>query len=434
LLEKLKTKADRAYKFAASPTGISILKCSLAYVLGSLATFIGPISGLLGKNDGKHMVATVTVYFHPARSAGSMAEAIMVAFTAVLYATILSFTSMAISILFAKQHLIVLGHAIVLSIFCGGGLGLVGWTKQRLGNPLVNVACSLASLVFITVLTKEGAIQAATFSYNKIWQVVKMVIMGTVSSTAVSLLIRPTFARKEFRDTFIKATDAMSEQLGIITQSFLTGSEQDLKDEAYIKASNQSQAVFKTLVKNLGEAKYEHYILGTEEEYKIEARLVKCLELMNHNIGGLRSAAETQFTLLAQAEQLQYGAGTSSQSNPTAAVFARSPSPIISPTLSHLERRTSILASIDEVPEASADGSDNESTGMSGAAWRLPQEMGSNLTAPDMFSIFIAHLGPPMVGRYHASSFMTDGYRNLSPTRYVKFSTSSLMGQGPSML
>jgi hypothetical protein len=115
-------------------------------------------------------------------------------------------------------------------------------------------------------------------------------------------------------------------------------------------------------------------------------------------------------------------------------VFARSPSPIISPTLSHLERRTSILASIDEVPEASADGSDNESTGMSGAAWRLPQEMGSNLTAPDMFSIFIAHLGPPMVGRYHASSFMTDGYRNLSPTRYVKFSTSSLMGQGPSML
>jgi hypothetical protein len=292
LLEKLKTKADRAYKFAASPTGISILKCSLAYVLGSLATFIGPISGLLGKNDGKHMVATVTVYFHPARSAGSMAEAIMVAFTAVLYATILSFTSMAISILFAKQHLIVLGHAIVLSIFCGGGLGLVGWTKQRLGNPLVNVACSLASLVFITVLTKEGAIQAATFSYNKIWQVVKMVIMGTVSSTAVSLLIRPTFARKEFRDTFIKATDAMSEQLGIITQSFLTGSEQDLKDEAYIKASNQSQAVFKTLVKNLGEAKYEHYILGTEEEYKIEARLVKCLELMNHNIGGLRSMGQ----------------------------------------------------------------------------------------------------------------------------------------------
>jgi gas vesicle protein len=367
-----------------------------------LATFIGPISGLLGKNDGKHMVATVTVYFHPARSAGSMAEAIIVAYTAVIYAAFLSFTSMAVSILFANQHLLVLGHVVVLIIFCGGGLGLVGWTKQRLGNPLVNVACSLASLVFITVLTKEGAVQAATFSYNKVWQVLKMVIMGTVASTAVSLLIRPTWARKEFRDTFIKATDAMSEMLGIITQSFLSGSAQDLKDDAYIKASNQSRAVFKTLVKNLSEAKYEHYILGTEEEHKIETRLVKCLELLNQNIGGLRSAAETQFTLLSQPEHIQDGIGMPSLSRPTTALFGdRSPSPILSPALSHIERRTSILASIDEVPESSANVSDNESLRMSGGPWRLPQEMESNLTAPDMFSIFIAHLGPPMVSQTH---------------------------------
>lgn len=405
LVEKLKTRANQAYTFAASPTGLSILKCSLAYVLGSTATFIGPIAGLLGKNDGKHMVATVTVYFHPARSAGSMAEAILVAYTAVVYAALLSFTSMAVSILFAKQDLLVVGHVIVLVLFCGGGLGLVGWTKQRLGNPLVNVACSLASLVFITVLTKEGAIQAATFSYNKIWQVIKMVLMGTVASTAISLLIRPTWARKEFRDTFIKATDAMSEMLGIITQSFLSGSEHDLKDEAYIKAANQSRAVFKTLVKNLSEAKYEHYILGTEAEYKIEARLVKCLELLNQNIGGLRSAAETQFTLLSQpallsqAEQTHCGVGIPSPSKALTNLFGGdgSPSPILSPALSHMERRTSILASIDEVPESSADVSDSESARMNGGSWRLPQEMESHLTATDMFSIFIGHLGPPMV-------------------------------------
>lgn len=402
--EKLKARFDQAYTFAVSPTGLSILKCSLAYILGSLATFIGPISGLLGRNDGKHMVATVTVYFHPARSAGSMAEAILVAYTAVIYAALLSFTSMAVSILFAKHHLLVLGHVFVLVIFCGGGLGLVGWTKQRLGNPLVNVACSLASLVFITVLTKEGAVQAATFSYNKVWQVLKMVLMGTVASTAVSLLIRPTWARKEFRDSFIKSTDAMSEMLGIITQSFLSGSELDLKDDAYIKASNQSRAVFKTLVKNLSEAKYEHYILGTAEEHKIETRLVKCLELLNQNIGGLRSAVETQFTLLSQPDQIHNGLGMPSPSKPLANLFGdRSPSPVLSPALSHMERRTSILASIDEVPETSGDVPDNESVRMSGGSWRLPHEMESHLTATDMFSIFIAHLGPPMVGQARLS-------------------------------
>ena len=56
--EQCKDKMQAAYRLATSPTGVSILKCSLAYILGSLATFVPPISGLLGRNDGKHMVAT----------------------------------------------------------------------------------------------------------------------------------------------------------------------------------------------------------------------------------------------------------------------------------------------------------------------------------------------------------------------------------------
>ncbi|KAF2711790.1 hypothetical protein K504DRAFT_465528 [Pleomassaria siparia CBS 279.74] len=393
--ERCKAQAKNAYAFATSTTGINILKCSLAYILGSLATFVPQISGLLGRNDGKHMVATITVYFHPARSAGSMIEAILVAFAAFMYAAFISFTSMGVSVLFGNHHILVVGHIIVLIVFCGAGLGLVGWTKQKLGNPLVNVGCSLASLALITVLTKEGAVQSATFSYVKVWQVLKMIIMGCTSSSAVALLIRPTSARNEFRDTFIKATDAMGEMLTIITRSFLSGVEQDLKDPAFLKASNDSRSTFKTLVKNLGEAKYEHYMLGTEKEYHIEHKLVKCLEQLTQNIGGLRSAAETQFSLLNQAEQ--------DQSNGTAmdilGLITNSPSvvssPVLSPSLSHTERRTSILASIDELPEESAEASDEESGGHS-ASWKLPHGMQSSLTAADMFSVFIAHLGPPM--------------------------------------
>ncbi|KAF2747172.1 hypothetical protein M011DRAFT_468061 [Sporormia fimetaria CBS 119925] len=394
-LDKVKGHLGDAYAFALSPTGISILKCSLAYVLGSLATFVPPIAGLLGKNDGKHMVATVTVYFHPARSAGSMAEAIVLAFGAILYAAVLSFTSMAVSSYFGHQHLLAVGHAIVLIVFCGGGLGLVGWTKQKLGNPLVNVACSLASLVFITVLTKEGAVQAATFSYNKLWQVLRMVIMGTCFSSVVSLLIKPVRARTEFRETAIKSTDAMSEMLSIITRSFLSGAEQDLKETKFVKAANQSKASFKTLVKNLGEAKWEHYILGTEAEYRVQAKLVKCLEQLIQDMGGLRSAAETQFALLAQSQQTPtpQGAPMSALRKANPALFTdNTPSPLHSPILSATERRSSILASIDEVPE-SADGSDADSVR---GSWRLPQEIEANLQAHDMFSIFIAHLGPPM--------------------------------------
>ncbi|KAF2134896.1 hypothetical protein P153DRAFT_362618 [Dothidotthia symphoricarpi CBS 119687] len=407
LQETCKYRIRQTYAYATSPTGIGILKCSLAYILGSLATFVPQIAGLLGKNDGKHIVATITVYFHPARSAGSMLEAVLLAFAAFLYAAFISFSSMAVSAYFGNHHHLVLGHVIVLIVFCGGGLGLVGWTKQKLGNPLVNVACSLTSLALITVLTKEGAVQAAKFSYVKVWQVLKMIIMGCTASAAVSLLVRPTSARTEFRDTFIQATDAMAEILNGITRSFLSGEQQDLENDSFVKASNQSKSTYKTLVKNLGEAKFEYYVLGTEDEYRINARLVKCLETLIQSIGGLRSAAETQFTLLAQSST---SSGPLSDSIPangtvTSSIFSehtmsQSPPQMYSPSLSHTERRTSILASIDELPEspmeAFADGSDDESSQTNDIAGIPSFIHSNNLTPADIFSIFIAQLGPPM--------------------------------------
>lgn len=347
-----------------------------------------------------------------------MIEAILLAFAAFLYAAFISFTSMAVSVFFGRQHLLVVGHVIVLIAFCGGGLGLVGWTKQKLGNPLVNVACSLTSLALITVLTKEGAVQAAKFSYIKVWQVLKMIMMGTVASSAVALLIQPSSARNEFRDTFIKATDAMGEMLTHITHSFLSGSEADLKTPGFLEASNQSKSMYKTLVKNLGEAKYEHYTLGTEEEYKIASRLVKCLEELMQSIGGLRSAAETQFTLLAQtiassdgAKVVTAGPSTASSETP---VTENGPSPVTSPSLSHTDRRSSILASIDEMPESSTDVSDDESGLPNGSSIQLPQGVANNLTPADMFTVFIAHLGPPMVltAMPLFKFTMSDRYRN----------------------
>jgi hypothetical protein len=404
-------RLGQVYAFWTSEVGIGILKCSLAYILGSLATFVPAIAGLLGRNDGKHIVATITVYFHPARSAGSMLEAVLVAFAAFTYATFISFSSMAVSAYFGGHHHLILGHIIVLIVFVGGGLGLVGWTKHKLGNPLVNIGCSLTSLALITILTKEGAVQAAVFSYVKVWQVLKMIIMGCTASAAVSLLIRPISARNEFRNTFIKSTDAMADILNSITQGFLSGTQQDLKSETFVKATNQINSSFKILVKNLGEAKFEHYALGTEQEYEISERLVKCHEKLMQSIGGLRSAAETQFALLAQWEEpatpseTAPGNGTVSSSFFSDLNGPQSPPHLTSPSLSHVERRNSILASIDELPEgspeasafASTDASDNESSQGNGSSPKKSIPMTTSLTPADMFSVFIAHLGPPMV-------------------------------------
>jgi hypothetical protein len=140
---------NKIYAVVTSSAGRGVLKCSVAYLLASLATFVPIISGLLGRSDGKHVVATVVTYFHPSRSAGSMIEACLLALVAFMYAAFISFTSMAVSVFFGRHDLLAVGHAVVLVVFCGGGLGFVGWLKQRLGNPLVNVVCYILSVTIL---------------------------------------------------------------------------------------------------------------------------------------------------------------------------------------------------------------------------------------------------------------------------------------------
>lgn len=330
------------------------------------------------------MVATITVYFHPARSAGSMAEATGLALIAFAYAAFVSFASMAISVFFGTHNLLPFGHGIVLILFIGGGLGFVAWLKQKLGNPLVNVACSLASLAIITVLTKEGAVQAAAFSYNKVFQVLKMVIMGIIITVLISMLVKPKSARKELREDLVKVTDLLEEYLTLITSAFLTGSDDEIKAQMGTLSSRYRTA-FNYLVKNLREAKFEYYVLGTEEEYKIHARLVKCVERLAQNLIGLRSAATTQFDLIAK----------SGQANVTLLSRRNSiTSSLASPATIRASEPFESLEAITEEPENEADHNSAE------ASTDLPPQSSISATATDpneIFVMFIGQLGPSMV-------------------------------------
>ena len=390
LLDATKDTLKQAWIFTNSKTGRGVFKCSIAYLIGSMATFVPVIAGLLGKQDGKHMVATITVYFHPARSKGSMIEAMICAVLAFVYAVFISFSSMGVSIFFGRTlDMLVLGHIVVLIVFCGGGLGFVGWIKQRLGHPLVNISCSLTSLAIITVLTKEGAVQAAEFSDDKVTQVMIMILMGVFATTAVSFIIWPVSAREELRGDLIQVTDSFGDLLTMITRGFLTGSEEELEQESFRDALNRYKKISTSLTKNLKEAKYEHYVLGTEKEYQLEAKLVNCIQRLAQNIGGLRSAATTQFLLMAQPNVSGSAtpASTTYAPTPKFGYFTSNSSGLSSPLEDH-----GVLAAIDETPE-DVSFDDCQST--------LPsQEDGSvhSVKSPsDIFARFIIQLGPSMV-------------------------------------
>lgn len=380
LMHNSQAAALRAWHWLGSENGHGVLKCVLAYSLGSLFTLWAPLSEILGKPDGKHVVATITVYFHPARTSGSMIEGTLIAIVAVLYAEIVSVASMATSVFFGSTlHLVAAAYTLVLLVFVGGGFGLLGWVKQRLNNPLVNVGSTLASLSMISVLTKENAVQDHVFSNLKIVQVFQMLCFGVCITVAVNCLLWRTSARAQLRESMTRASSALGDMLGMISHGFLSGAEEEMQTSEFTKAEKGYDAAYSRMTKTLREAKFEHYFVGDEKIYQLDKAVYKSMENLAQSIRGLRSAANTQFALLKEPA-----------SEPESGTV--SPAPQLSPDLprsssatfrSHLPTLTAIDENSDE-----SEGEPNSQRSLASApVFRSPS---------DIFELFIALLGPSM--------------------------------------
>ena len=372
----MKDKAIGTWNFFNSDLGHGVLKCTLAYLLGSLATFWSPLSGFLGNRDGKHIVATLTVYFHPARTAGSMLEAIVIAIIAVAYAEIICIMSMAVTMA-SKTHLGLIqpAHVFILIVSVGGGLGFVGWVKQRLNHPIVNTASTLASMAIISVLTKEESIQEGYLSWDKLVQVLKMLMLGIFFTTAVNLLVWQVSARRVLRESIVTASISLSDRLAFITKGFLTGSEEGIRSPAYAEVTKRYNNSYSNMGQMLREAKFEHYFLGRETIYALDKKVVKSVEALSQAIGGLRSALDTQFTLLKEA-----------------------PLPTIKPSKARpLSRRSfSNSDSLSVINESDEDRYTHSTPSLLQPNIDTLMHGGSFQSPSDIFEVFIALLGPSM--------------------------------------
>ena len=391
----------RALRWLDSPVGRGVLKCTLAYTLGSLATFWSPLSDFLGRPDGKHVVATLTVYFHPARSVGSMIEAVLIAIVAVTYAELVSVLSMCTSVLFGDVFdMVPLAHGLVVTVFIGGGFGLMGWVKQRMGNPLVDIGSTLASLAIIGVVTKETAVLTSVFSNQKIVQILKMLIMGITITTVVNLTVWRMSAVSALRQSMTKASVSLGDMLSLITRGFLSGSEEDVLSPEFAAASSAYSSVYPQMTKNLREAKFERYFLGHEKIYQLDRAVVRSMETVAQSIGGLRSAANSEFALLKEPlETLEFTAPLSPVTSPsefsTSPLYSPNLQRIISNTMRSGRDRFLALSSIDEASEESHEDERRP------ARDRRLSDAASAKLAPfrhpsEIFELFIELLGPSM--------------------------------------
>lgn len=384
-----------------SPKGRGTLKCSVAYLLASMGTFLPPFARFLGPLDGKHIVATITVYFHPARTVGSQIEAVAIAIVAVMYALLIGTLSMATSVLVGSVwDQVTLSYVLILVFFIGGGMGFIGWVKQKLNNPLVGVGASIASIGIITILTKENSVHSGVFTNHKIIQSLKILLMATTGSTAVNLLLWPTLARNGLRSTMRTASVSLGDMLSVITKGFLSGAEEDLSSQAFTKASADYRSTLTTMNKNLRESKYEYYILGQERIYQYDKDVVRSMERLAQSLGGLRSAANTQFELLKEMS-------ASSANNRPFSSGSGILSPMSGrPTSSHFRSGASfaVLSAIDESPDERSEL--DQPTPFQEYPPGTPTSFASSVarTPSGIFEIFIQRLGPSMKSLVHTLS------------------------------
>ncbi|KAI1350895.1 ribosomal protein L19 [Xylaria sp. FL0043] len=377
-----------------SPNGRGTIKCSIAYLLASLGTFWHPAASFLGPMDGKHIVATIVTYFHPARTAGSQIEAVTIAIIAVCYAMLIGMCSMATSVLFGDVlEMEKFSYALILIVYIGFGLGFVGWVKQKLNNPLVSVGASIASIGIITIITKEGSVHRAVFSTEKIVQYLKILLMATIISTFVNLALWPVSARHALRKSMRTASISLGKMLSMISSGFLSGAEEDFTSKSFTNASTTYTSTLTLMNKNARESKYEYYLLGREQIYRRDKAVVKSMENLAQSIGGLRSAANTQFELLKEISSgpLPANIPPSQDANLFSPGFGRASS--------SFKNSFGRLSAIDEAPDERSDREEDAISPQNGQSPSRVQNSSSSFapkTPSEIFELFITILGPSM--------------------------------------
>ncbi|KAH6665901.1 Fusaric acid resistance protein-like-domain-containing protein [Plectosphaerella plurivora] len=378
LKDEFKQQFLYLWVFLNSPDGHGVL---------NLATYLDPISDFLGKPDGKHVVATITVYFHAHRTWGSMVEAILLAICAIIYAQAISIIAMGLSLLGTEVGIQVAAHVTVLFVCIGFGLGFLGWIKTKMNNPLVNVACTLASINIITIVTKEEAVQDGYLSSIKVVQICKILILGVSITFLCNLIFWRTSARSALRGSMGTAAVSLGDMLAMITRSFLNGSEDEMHSREYSKSKKKFKVAWADINKNLKDAKIEHYIVGREAIYGLDREVVRSMEVLSQAMGGLKSAAETQFALL---KEVPHELATGLLS-PGTNLY----SPTLTRTMSNqLKQRFGALDAISEEHELGA--ADTASLGEPLDDIVPPVPASTFKTPTDIFEHFMVLLGPSM--------------------------------------
>ncbi|CAO3598186.1 unnamed protein product [Absidia cylindrospora] len=416
-----------------------VLKCSLAYFLGSLFTFVPILHDWInnGSNSGRnqvasHMAATVTVFFNPAKSVGGMIEAAGLGWIMTLAAL-----SVCLASLWTTEYLMDTQHQLYLSY----GMTLFGWLltstlflaflkAQYARRPSVGTASSLAFILLFPILVREHTLEGSEYGRQKIQDNFAIVAIGTAISAVVCVTIWPQTATKKFNSNMIDSLSSLRVLLKLLTKTFLLDT--DLPDfkanEPLTKAIKTHNASFTALQSSLREARLEWWwwLHWDDTDEDVHECMVKSMQRLTLHIGGLRKSCGLQFDRIQQTTT-----ATAEENDPTATAEENDPHVTYNIKADNHRRkfertlkRERSMTPLDIITlNTTLNGNINSSTT---ATAKQPNHSNGN-DDDDGLVVFLRTVGPPMKSlaftckqtMLHLQHHISPGSSNASPPSFV---------------
>ncbi|KAI8079169.1 hypothetical protein BDF21DRAFT_36450 [Thamnidium elegans] len=287
-----------------------VLKCSFAYFLGSLFTFVPSLNAMIGYNHtSSHLVATATVFFNPAKTLGGMVEAAAYGWGYLLFAVIVCLGSMVTTDFFVDRNYFLIAHSISVLFWLAGSTFIVSFLKAHWNKPPVATASSLAFITIFIIVVREGSANAGDFDTTRIEQITTSVATGTLITVACCVIFWPVSAAKKLKKDVDATLVSYRVLLKLLTKTFLLDDDlPEFKANRTLQTAIQShQASFTALQKSLKEAKLETVwnseVRGRAEEYD---SVIKSMQRLAQHMGGLRSSCGIQFEIMGSEATKQY--------------------------------------------------------------------------------------------------------------------------------
>ncbi|KAI0088109.1 Fusaric acid resistance protein-like-domain-containing protein [Irpex rosettiformis] len=317
-LKKVTLNSSFLPTVSLSPLHKNILKCCVAYFIGSLFTYSPFLSGFIADITGGdpgdrspspsgHMVATVAVYFNPAKTVGGMLDADKYCLMGLLYASFISLGSMSMYWFFEVRAGWEWLADVLVILWIGLGMSGMAYMKMWMGKPTFNTACSMTSIILFVVVVKEGG-------WETLVEVSIIVLFGALVSNLVCCILWPQRGTRNLHVTMSQTLDSFSTLLTMITNTFLLEEPLQLvSQEKLDKATKDHQASFTKLKKDLSEAQSERLVGGPgkpiiassntggvheEDLGRAYENAVASLNRLGQHLNGLRSGISVQYELV----------------------------------------------------------------------------------------------------------------------------------------